>query len=64
MKLKSLIFALFLANPLAWSKCPEVWVGSYAWEETWEHPSGEEITNGHYAPLYQKTLIVEKEVAQ
>ena len=24
----------------------------------------QEITNGHYAPLYQKTLIVEKEVAQ
>ena len=52
MKLKSLIFALFLANPLAWSKCPEVWVGSYAWEETWGgHPSGEEITNGHYYSL-------------
>ena len=24
----------------------------------------QEITNGHYAPLYKKTLIVEKEVAQ
>ena len=24
----------------------------------------QEITNGHYAPLYQKTLIVEKEVTQ
>ena len=24
----------------------------------------QEITNGHYAPLYQKTLIVEKEVVQ